>query len=294
MSGILQVVDWKKHFESAKSKTYSNKSSCGMPCKFGLGYKKLVKSKNGPAMFGSWVALIQILSRHSSRDGWVTENGMPDGVPYGLDDLELLSDIPSRIYKEMFGVVVGLGWVREVQQDDIAGILQGYCKDTAATSKGDDGSAAGPGNIPLTILYSNIQEREDSSRACARTREAGNPEAAADGPWADEWRLFRGVHPDCGKIDYETFMMKVRAITAGVEGVNVREAVEAFRLDCATVHSMVPMRELGKYLRFALRRREEEIKNGSGSGSYADGSRSFRPANVVKKKRVVKKEGGEG
>lgn len=44
---VYQVIGWDKCFEGAKSKTYSNKSSCQMPTKHGLGYKRLIRRKNG-------------------------------------------------------------------------------------------------------------------------------------------------------------------------------------------------------------------------------------------------------
>ena len=125
---IHQVKDWDKHFEGAKSRTYSNKSSCQMPTKHGLGYKRIVKRKNGPALFGAWCALIQVLSRHAKpRTGYCTDTGRADGRPYTDSDLEMMTDIPSAIFRELFQVAA-------TQEVDWLRIPDGYHADTT----GDD------------------------------------------------------------------------------------------------------------------------------------------------------------
>lgn len=111
---VLRVINWNEHFEGAKSMTYNNKTSCSMPTKHGLGYRRLIRSKNGPAMFGAWCALIQILSRHPKpRSGYLTDDGTADGKPYTAEDLELLTDIPAKIYTELLNLCAseGVHWV---------------------------------------------------------------------------------------------------------------------------------------------------------------------------------------
>jgi len=103
MAKLYTVHHWERIFEGSKSKTYKNKTSCQLPTKHGLSYKRLVKSKDGAAVFGAWCALIQVLSRHPApRRGYCTDNGKANGSPYSPDDLELLTDIPSVYFKKMF------------------------------------------------------------------------------------------------------------------------------------------------------------------------------------------------
>ena len=127
---VYQVIGWDKCFEGAKSKTYSNKSSCQMPTKHGLGYKRLIRRKNGPALFGAWCALVQVLSRHNKpRQGYCTDTGEITGKPYKDSDLEMLTDIPAAIFSELFEVAANqdVGWLR---------ILRGYCADTTRIPQG--------------------------------------------------------------------------------------------------------------------------------------------------------------
>jgi hypothetical protein len=99
---LYRIRNWPEHFEGAKSKTYKNKSACSMPCRHGLGYRRLVRGKDGPALFGAWCAMIQILSQHQPpREGWLTSDGTKTGRPYSPDDLECLTDIPARYFGRM-------------------------------------------------------------------------------------------------------------------------------------------------------------------------------------------------
>jgi hypothetical protein len=124
MPTLYQVINWDSSFEGAKSKTYNNKTSCQMPTKHGLGYRRLIKSKDGAALFGAWCALIQVLSRHPiKREGYCTDTGRIDGNPYTPSDLELLTDIPEKYFESLLQVVSSkeVAWVR---------IPDGYHKDS--------------------------------------------------------------------------------------------------------------------------------------------------------------------
>lgn len=127
---VYQVKDWSKNFEGAKSKDYNNKSSCQMPTKHGLGYRKLIRQKDGAALFGAWCALVQVLSKQPKpRQGYLTDTGLADGSPYTASDLELLTDIPAILFERLLQVAANeqVGWLR---------ILQGQCADTALLPQG--------------------------------------------------------------------------------------------------------------------------------------------------------------
>lgn len=127
---VYRVKDWDQNFEGAKSRTYNNKSTCQMPTKHGLGYRKLIRHKNGPALFGAWCALIQVLSRQPMpRQGYCTDTGRADGRPFTATDLELLTDIPQKLFSEMMQVA---------SSKDVAwlGIPDGYHADTEGISQG--------------------------------------------------------------------------------------------------------------------------------------------------------------
>lgn len=155
---LYRIKGWTENFEGAKSKGYDNKTKCQMPTKHGLGYKKLVRMKNGPALFGAWCALIQVVSRHPKpRYGYLTDTGgIPHGYhaepeikeeyskqnrpesaqPYQPEDLEIMTDIPAKIFEELLKVAsVNIGWLEVYEATDTTGIPQGYHRDTTVSAQ---------------------------------------------------------------------------------------------------------------------------------------------------------------
>ena len=125
-ANLYQVNGWEEFFEGGKSKEYNNKSLCSMPTKHGLGFRSLVRCPNGPALFGAWCALIQILSKHPKpRQGYLTRNGKQDGTPYTAQDLELLTDIPAKVFDAMLQATAheSVGWLRLLHGDRTATVL---------------------------------------------------------------------------------------------------------------------------------------------------------------------------
>ena len=121
---MYQVNNWSDNFEGAKSKTYNNKTSCQMPTKHGLGYRRLVRQTGGAGLFGAWCALIQILSRQSKpRKGYLTDNGKKDGRPLTSDDLFILTDIPSGTFDQMLRLCTSpeIDWLTNHAPTDTVG-----------------------------------------------------------------------------------------------------------------------------------------------------------------------------
>ena len=92
---LYRIPQWEQMFESAKSRTFHRKSQSYMPNKCGLGYKRIVRLPDGPAIFGCWCATIQALSRQDCpRLGYLTDNGRKDGNHWTADDLSLHTEMP--------------------------------------------------------------------------------------------------------------------------------------------------------------------------------------------------------
>ena len=140
-----QVIGWQENFEGAKSKCYNHKTSCQMPTKHGLGYRRLVMHQDGASLFGAWCAMIQVLSRHGNpRDGYCTVDGTAGGKPYNPVDMEILTGIKSRYFYTLFQVATGqdVGWLRILQgyHADTTRIPDGYHADTSVPSDSDSDS----------------------------------------------------------------------------------------------------------------------------------------------------------
>ena len=125
-----QVIDWDEHFEGSRSRRYKNKSHCQMPTKHGLGFRRIISMQDGPAIFGAWCDMIQILSRHPApRQGHCTDTGRNCGAPLVPSDLQMLTGIPENIFSKMFQVCSSqeVGWLRT---------LEGHHEGTAVTPRG--------------------------------------------------------------------------------------------------------------------------------------------------------------
>ena len=183
---MYQIVDWNANFEGAKSRTYSNKTTCQMPTKHGLGYKRLVKRQNGAALFGAWCALVQVCSRHrKERNGYCTDTGSATGKPYTASDLGLLTDISESAFAELFQVASSqeVGWLR---------IVQGYNKDTKGSLNSDldldfDSDSNSNPKPPVAAQEPPVKDekkpRERNLVMDALSTADGGPEGIPDGKW---------------------------------------------------------------------------------------------------------------
>lgn len=142
---ILRVVGWEEHFESAKSKTYAHKSQAYMPNKHGLGYRRLVDMPNGPALFGAWCSMVQVLSRQAKpRQGYLTDTGSPSGRPFSASDIALLTSMSESLVSAMLQATESesVGWLKDTTRTQ-----QGYQKDTSRIIKSSyEGEGEGEGN----------------------------------------------------------------------------------------------------------------------------------------------------
>jgi hypothetical protein len=112
---LLQLVDWNKHFENNKSR---ERDRCGFVCvpnKFGgVGLTNVLDHPEGAAIYGIWVLILELCSKqHRPRDGWLTDNGRPDGRPLGPEQLARLFRRSQTEIKLCFEVVsnIEVGWI---------------------------------------------------------------------------------------------------------------------------------------------------------------------------------------
>jgi len=138
---LYQVVDWDHNYENAKSRTIEHKAWCAVPNKQdGLGLARLLQEKNGPAMYGAFVATVLMLSRQGMpREGYLTDTGRADGMILTPDDIALVIRMPVKLVAEMLEATsrVNIGWLRVYNTEDSAVAPQGQREDTAVSPKKD-------------------------------------------------------------------------------------------------------------------------------------------------------------
>lgn len=118
---VYRIPRWDELFESAKSKEYGQKSQAYMPNKVGLGYKRIMRLPDGPAIFGAWCATVQALSRQRCpRQGYLTDTGRIHGHPWTAEDVSLHTDMPTDLCDRMLAVCSSevIGWLDVVRATD--------------------------------------------------------------------------------------------------------------------------------------------------------------------------------
>lgn len=136
-----RIKDWNEHFENNKSRERDACSWCAIPNKQdGLGYGRLLRRKNGAALYGAFVAVVLTASKQKRpRDGHLTDTGRADGCPYTADDLSVKTQIPVSLITEMLDAVsdVSIGWIE--CYGDSARRVPAECPPSALEGKGREG-----------------------------------------------------------------------------------------------------------------------------------------------------------
>jgi hypothetical protein len=115
---VYRIENWQNYYENSKSRERDRCSWASVPNKQdGLGYRCLLAMDNGEALYGAFVAMILVCSKHKSpRQGWLTYDGAPDGQPYDALDLAVKTGFTERTVRAMLEAVSSerIGWVVKV------------------------------------------------------------------------------------------------------------------------------------------------------------------------------------
>ncbi len=103
-----RIRDWDKHFENSRSREIKNLTWIAIPNKQGSGYRRLIAQPNGPAMYGTWCAIVAFASRCDPRGSLVHT----DGSPYTIEDISAVTGIdPQLIHNTILFVSNTLDWI---------------------------------------------------------------------------------------------------------------------------------------------------------------------------------------
>jgi hypothetical protein len=126
---IYQVVDWDDHFENNKSRERDECSFVAVPNKQdGLGLTYILNEADGTVIYGIWCLIIGACSRQRrhdrgegklGREGYLTDNGLPAGRPWGARDLALRWRRPVTEVQRALDYLCSpeIGWLRVVGED---------------------------------------------------------------------------------------------------------------------------------------------------------------------------------
>ena len=112
MAVVVKIRDWDKHFEVAQSRKIEGALTwIAMPTKHdGKGYRRIMASANGPAIFGAWCVLVQVAAKaEKGRRGTFAD----DSGPLTTFDLHLKTALPESLIEEAIQVLSSkeIGWL---------------------------------------------------------------------------------------------------------------------------------------------------------------------------------------
>ena len=115
MATVLRIIDWDKHYEDRDHRRPLMRAKwVQMPLKRGTGYKRLMIKKNGPALFGAWVAVVEFAAQCFVRGLLCRESG----EPYDATDIAVVIDFPEDLIQQVLELTRNekekIRWIEDV------------------------------------------------------------------------------------------------------------------------------------------------------------------------------------
>lgn len=108
MPNLYSVRNWNKLFENNRTRELKKLDWVPIPNKQdGDGYSELICMEDGPALFGTWIVLVQIASKCSPRGRLCRD----DGSPHTSQSLARMSRVPAGLIDKAFLVLSGIRWL---------------------------------------------------------------------------------------------------------------------------------------------------------------------------------------
>lgn len=100
---VYRIKDWDKCYENNRTRELKAMQWVPIPNKLdGDGYTLLMEKKNGTAIFGAWIACVEVASKCDPR-GTLLRTGEK---PHDIDSLSRISRVPKELIKQMLEVCV--------------------------------------------------------------------------------------------------------------------------------------------------------------------------------------------
>jgi len=106
----IKIRDWTTHFERDRTKQWKHLEWVPIPNKQGIGYRKIMRQKEGPTIFGCWIALVEVASTCTPR-GDLTKYNMQDLSDLTLIDQKVLLSAIEYLSKT-------LDWIEVILSND--------------------------------------------------------------------------------------------------------------------------------------------------------------------------------
>ena len=117
---MLEIKNYSKIYENNRTRDLKTVKWIPLPCKLdGDGYCSIMDLEDGPAVFGAWIACLEVVAR--TKGIFIRSNG----EPHSADSLSRITRIDSLIISRMIMVCKEIGWLSDSGCGNVAGIPQG-------------------------------------------------------------------------------------------------------------------------------------------------------------------------
>lgn len=160
---LYRIKNWSDYYENNRTRDLKRLAWVPLPNNHDSdGYTILVERKNGAALFGAWVALVQVASRCGLRGTLMRSTE----TPHNSASLERITRIPAEIFEEMLKITeFECKWV---ESEEVAEIPQegavtplphpaGGCLEGKERKKGTE-PCAGDSELPLFPTAEDIYQ----------------------------------------------------------------------------------------------------------------------------------------
>lgn len=184
---LYVIRDWKTHYEKAQSRQVDRVSWVPLPVKHdGLGFRRLMRMKNGIALYGAWVLIVQVAAKCPLRGTLADEKGRP----LTPEDISLMTGAPSDSLLAALQVFSSedIGWIQcvsyELTDSELLASynLQGG-QESTGQNKTEEGAPADAGCPPELSEWLNLWNELHADGAVLCGVDAKNPSQAVRKGW---------------------------------------------------------------------------------------------------------------
>jgi len=163
MSYLYRIKDWDEHFENNRTREMKQMAWLPLPVKLsGAGYVALMEMKNGPAIFGVWIALLELASQSSRRGELSRGNGAP------LDEKLIANAIrmKEKLVREALSVLSGekIAWLEAVESTTCESLPAGCLREQPQEGAGYLRSRTHDTHKTHEEVSVGVQELQDSDK----------------------------------------------------------------------------------------------------------------------------------
>ena len=191
MAKLYRIKNWADNYENNRTREMKNMSWVPLPINLhGSGYVALMSKKNGPAMFGTWCALLELAATCEIRGTFSRGRG----IPHTISTISSQLRIPEKLIAATLELLESeeIDWVESIESDiykeNPAPLPQANCGETAVKLRDDCGETAVSGRKEGIEGISIDQQK--LQMVPIRAKRDNSPNKDQQGWFEEFWNLY--------------------------------------------------------------------------------------------------------